>query len=387
MRTSPGRQDASRRRHYISDVSNNDPLIVNFCSGKSLETSATIGLLVNHHLTIVYNDIARHLQTKGFNVVWISPSRRWSRWLQRHGWSVDRILTLTDSAETTVDQPIEVVRAELAGLERGGELRIADILLMDRVLRRRHADDGYRFLASAQRVIREFLVEHKVDLCLGEATWAWEIVASMVCRQLGLRCLAFTTVRVPSDRFALFESVAHQIVAHREVTASDREWASNFLQDYRSRPRTPGYSRHPISALSFRKHWLREFCVGLLCGSLAAGDTTVPPLGARMRYRAVRAFNAAMLRAFPPFQRCADLPCDERYVLFCLHHQPEASIDVVAAAYSNQMATIERLTRSLPATHRLWIKEHGSAIGDRSRAWLRQVARLPGVRLIDSTLR
>jgi hypothetical protein len=90
-----------------------------------------------------------------------------------------------------------------------------------------------------------------------------------------------------------------------------------------------------------------------------------------------------MLRIFPPFQRCADLPCDERYVLFCLHHQPEASIDVVAAAYSNQMATIERLTRSLPAKHRLWVKEHGSAVGDRSRAWLRQVARLPGVRLID----
>jgi hypothetical protein len=90
-----------------------------------------------------------------------------------------------------------------------------------------------------------------------------------------------------------------------------------------------------------------------------------------------------MLRVFPPFQRCADLPCDERYVLFCLHHQPEASIDVVAAAYSNQMATIERLARCLPATHRLWVKEHGSAIGDRSRAWLRQIARLPGIRLID----
>ena len=37
----------------------------------------------------------------------------------------------------------------------------------------------------------------------------------------------------------------------------------------------------------------------------------------------------------------------------------------------------------MPATHKLWIKEHRGGISDRSLAWFRRIKRLPNVRVID----
>ena len=87
-----------------------------------------------------------------------------------------------------------------------------------------------------------------------------------------------------------------------------------------------------------------------------------------------------MSRHFSPFETS---PPNERYVLYPLHHQPESSVDVFGSLNSNQLALIDTVSRLLPVTHRLWVKEHKGAIGDRSLGWLRQVKALPNVRLID----
>jgi hypothetical protein len=195
--------------------------------------------------------------------------------------------------------------------------------------------------------------------------------------------LAFTTVRIPSDRFAFFDSATHQIVEHRVCGIADRAWASDFLTTYRARPQPPLYASGHPSALRFRSHWLEEAWLALTQPALNRDDLTIWPLRHRVARRLRLAANAAVLRLAPPFDRVRDLPPDQRFVLFCLHHQPEASIDVVAALHSNQAATIERLARLLPATHELWVKEHANGLGDRSRGWLAKLGRLPSVRLID----
>jgi hypothetical protein len=91
--------------------------------------------------------------------------------------------------------------------------------------------------------------------------------------------------------------------------------------------------------------------------------------------------NAAMMKLLDPFTTIAARG-EARYVLLCLHTQPEASIDVYASLHANQEHTIERLARLMPASHELWVKEHPTGVGDRSLAALRRLARLPGVRLI-----
>jgi hypothetical protein len=342
-----------------------------------------LAFLVNQHLTMPYADLAAGLERQGHTVFWISPSRRWSGWLAMRGWGADRMLTLPDLAAAWHTMPAASARRSLTALEPPAGPTAGNLILMDRVLRGLPSRIAQGFLAVAGEAIRNFLVDRDIAVCFGEATWAWEILTWMVCRQLGRRCLAFTTVRIPSDRFAFFDSAPHQIIEHRSWGATDRAWATGFLADYRARPQPPLYARGHPSALRFRAHWRDEAWLALTRPALNRDDFTIWPLRHRAARRLRLAINAAVLRLAPPFERVRDLPPDQRFVLFCLHHQPEASIDVVAALHSNQAVAIERLARLLPASRELWVKEHANGLGDRSRGWLARLGRLPGVRLID----
>ena len=97
----------------------------------------------------------------------------------------------------------------------------------------------------------------------------------------------------------------------------------------------------------------------LFRSDLDRDDETLWPLRARIHDRVRRAWNAFTYRVLHPYE---EAPRGEPYVLFCLHHQPEAAVDVYGALNSNQLAVIETLSRTLPATHRLWVKERAEML-------------------------
>jgi len=72
-----------------------------------------------------------------------------------------------------------------------------------------------------------------------------------------------------------------------------------------------------------------------------------------------------------------------RYAFFGLHMQPEASIDVFAHFFSNQLRVIELMSRSLPPTHTLLVKLHKSDVPNYSREHLARLSRFPGVELVS----
>jgi hypothetical protein len=54
--------------------------------------------------------------------------------------------------------------------------------------------------------------------------------------------------------------------------------------------------------------------------------------------------------------------------------------------HSDQAHLVERIARLLPSTHELWVKQHVDSLGDWSLGWLRNLGRLPNVRLLDPRL-
>jgi hypothetical protein len=81
-------------------------------------------------------------------------------------------------------------------------------------------------------------------------------------------------------------------------------------------------------------------------------------------------------------RRLVEKPLDGPYAFFGLHMQPEASIDVFAHFFSNQLRVIELIARSLPPTHILLVKLHKSDVPNYSRDFLARLARLPGVQVV-----
>jgi capsule polysaccharide export protein KpsC/LpsZ len=72
----------------------------------------------------------------------------------------------------------------------------------------------------------------------------------------------------------------------------------------------------------------------------------------------------------------------ERYVLYPIHFQPEASTLVQAPLYLDQAALIEDISKSLPVGYQLYVKEHVSNRGRRPLGFYERLRRTFGVRLL-----
>lgn len=343
----------------------------------------SICFVANKELTVPYSDIARHLADRGDDIVWLSPSTRWSRWLEAEGWPKGSILNLPDFASQWKSANLERAIASLTDLESDPPATIGNVILMCRNLRWRPKSFAYRYLAASRGPVEAFLRERGVEVVFGEGTWGFELLTWLISRRLGIPMLTPLTTRIPSDRFYFADPVSGDFFSSADATAEAREWAARFLDNWRNNPMPPAYSRKIRGYKLFRRRWLKELAIGLFRSDLDRDDHTLWPLRSRLHDRARRAFNAILYKLVRPYE-CPSKA--ERYVLFCLHHQPEAAIDVYAALNSNQEALIETLSRTLPATHALWVKEHLGALGDRAPVWYRRLSRLPGVRMIDPRL-
>lgn len=341
-----------------------------------------ICFLANKHLTRAYLALSEKISKDGHTIFWISPSRRWANWLIEQGVRPDRCLILPEFQSRWQSMPADQVCSILTALEQPDLPTIANILQMDRVLRQKSTGLALAYLATIAEAIGQFIQTNDIRCCFGESTWAWELVAWLACRRLGRKCLNFTMVRIPADRWGFFEPINHSILAWRPPQTADIEWATGFLAEWRNRPSRPSWFGSGPSALRFRRYWWEELRRRLRFPDENDGDMTLWPMKERVAFRSRLALNALGLRLSPPFEPVPTDP-NRKFALFCLHHQPEASIDVVGCYHSDQAHLITRLSRLLPASHELWVKEHPDALGDRSPAWLRQIAALPGVRLID----
>ena len=73
----------------------------------------------------------------------------------------------------------------------------------------------------------------------------------------------------------------------------------------------------------------------------------------------------------------------EKFFLFTLHVQPEASTDVLAPYFVDQISVIRQIALSLPPNYRLVVKEHVPAFGTRSGHFYRTIQGIPNVWLLS----
>jgi len=73
----------------------------------------------------------------------------------------------------------------------------------------------------------------------------------------------------------------------------------------------------------------------------------------------------------------------EKFIYFPLQFQPEATIDVMAPYFNNQLETARQLAMSMPGDYTLVVKEHPSMAGYRPPSYIEKIARTVNVKLID----
>ena len=73
---------------------------------------------------------------------------------------------------------------------------------------------------------------------------------------------------------------------------------------------------------------------------------------------------------------------DEKFVLFPLHFQPEATTLIYGKWYNNQLNLIECLVRAIPVGYKLYVKEHSYGYGNRHLQFYKDIKKFQNVRLI-----
>jgi hypothetical protein len=338
-----------------------------------------IAFIANKDLTVNFERIARYLRDGGEEILWLSPSRRWAKWLISKGWSADDILNIADYQSEWLSMGSKEARELAAPYELDPSLTIAHAIIMCRGLSRRPSELAETYLAVSLSKIDIFLQSRNIELVLGEGTWGFEIAAGMVCRKLKIPHLCPSSMRLPSDRFGFVDAITSALWDPFAPGDEERDAASAFLYKWRDTPRPPSYATGS-GYVAFESAWMSEAKQALFHAEDDRGDETLWPIGRRIKDRIARAWRSWRIASY---LKTDDRKSDHPYILICLQHQPEAAVDVFGGFNSDQKKLVEMIARLAPSRCEIIVREHRGAIGDRPASWYQQVGALPKVRFGD----
>ncbi len=157
----------------------------------------------------------------------------------------------------------------------------------------------------------------------------------------------------------------------------------------------PGGAKEPIYAthyLASLKKGLRysELLRSLLREAKTALGRRRNPRPDRPGFLAAAALQLRIRRQYRELQRRVQRQGDtlpERFVLYALHKEPEASTMVKAPEFNHQLAIIDLVARSLPSGYKLLVKESMVSLGFRTDGFYETLAAYPNVHLVMPDLR
>ena len=330
--------------------------------------------------------VARLLEKQGFEVHWISFRGYERAWLADNGVAPERIAdTLSGLGAGRFTGP--ELQQHLLRLENGAPPYVNDIILMDRLLKRRSDEFARMYLAHLDDVLTRYLQEHGIQFVSAGRDTALQIVCAKVCARLGIPSVVPTVVRMPDDRYGF--CVGHtesEFVKLRETGEADRTQARTFLKFFRETQPIPSIVFFEKRNNAFLRRIPRDI---RLFGSFFSrglrdrgNDFTRYSLSRLFRMYLRRRLNALHVRMAPVFEPPGERP----FVLYAYQMQPESSVDVLASYVSDQPALIKQIARALPASHELYVKPHPDHVGGVSRAELLALKQIPGVRLVSPFL-
>ncbi|MGB8329374.1 MAG: hypothetical protein WCE62_04540 [Polyangiales bacterium] len=169
------------------------------------------------------------------------------------------------------------------------------------------------------------------------------------------------------------------LIRKHGLTAEQRTEAHAFVRGFRDRPEQPtGMRTRARLPIADKEDVERLLQLGKRYMIDSRNPTLISPMRA-LRQRALRLSRNRISRSFDYFDRPVT---GERYVLYPVHFQPEASTLVQAPYYLDQAALIADISKSLPVGCQLYVKEHVSNRGRRPLDFYRQVRETFGVRLL-----
>ncbi|MEZ4792895.1 MAG: hypothetical protein R2783_05395 [Gelidibacter sp.] len=328
-----------------------------------------ICFVANYFKTDIFVAIAKTLDKHDINSYWIIPSGKQYKELGKT-FSKDRLLYIGKK---------EVLAT--TGRIMDHDLKIHELVYGDRVLREESKKWTFDYLLKLQPLFYDFIQKNHIHHIFGEITWAHELLAQRLVRQATeLKCQYYSTqtVRIPNGRFTFFtddfESQIEEVEPepkeqHPPIELAKPTYLAIMDQHIKNQSSTKGN-------LKKLKNFIFRTNQDFNDPTLYSNPYTL------FKIRTKEIWNRIAFKNFVSETTYDQLPKDKKFILFTLHKQPEASIDVCGRYYENQLQLITNIWRILPEGYIFLVKEHSNAIGDRGLKFYKTVKGLRNTILI-----
>ena len=338
----------------------------------------------------LFHQIAEHLKTRGVDAwsgfVW---GQHQKKAIENRGIAYDPLVVFTRDMlpKCDDDQPADL--DWLAKRERELGVSLQRMLAAERhLLANRTFDQIMRLAEVALREIAAVYDRARPDLAFSEDVSCFHsYVHFALARERGIPFWCIGTGRLPKRISVYSAGMQHNEryekrvaeISKRGLSADERSAAETYLASFRDRPARPtGMGTRAVKPSIGRLEVGRFRDAATKFFGDRDNPTAIPPFR-MIQSRVVRMARVAVADATGVFEKPV---AGEKYVLYPLHFQPEATTLVQAPLYVDQLALLRDIAASLPAGYRLYVKEHLSSRGRRPLAFYEAIRAIPSARLL-----
>lgn len=321
----------------------------------------------NFSKTYVFNAVAKVLKEKyGYEIFWIVVNQKYKTYLEEE-YKAANILYIHKGL------------SENGEPELVGEYKLNEIVYNDRFFSS-NIDEGLAFVKSAQKPLYEFIKKNSIRYIFGEVTWSHEILINRILkdhRELNCKFLNPNVVRLPNDRFTFYSDekeylepdprIDYASLDYPLIKLQKQEYIAAFNEIIKK-----SYSLN-VKLARAKRFFTKE--------NIEKNDPSLPY---KFTQRFVRGTKQEIFRSTYKWLDTINLKDIEGkdFVIYPLHVQPEASIDVMGRYYNDQFQNIINIWKLLPEKWLLIVKEHSAGIGDRPLSFYKKIAELKDVFII-----
>ena len=220
------------------------------------------------------------------------------------------------------------------------------------------------------------------------------LVSLSVAGKRGIPHLSLVPIRSSEARFVAFHNArdawdsvneVYESLKKRPLTEEERQYAGNYLAEFRQKGSKPFYMQFARQAFNVRWEFIEEFTIRMRRYYFEGWrKCKYDYITKHPCWYALRDGKRIVLSQIFKHLNIFDSVDGERpFLFFPLHLEPEASTLILAPYYVNQIATIENIAKAIPSGALLYVKEHISSFGRRPLSYYRRIKRISNVRLLS----
>lgn len=234
------------------------------------------------------------------------------------------------------------------------------------------------------REITRALEEKKPDFIIFETVDSIETtVLYWLAKKMGINVLYFDFPRI-KDAVLLTDSAFNQFEEVYQIFDSLCKGLRKSPHEERAKKVLFGFRETPSRYRYFVPDWNTPFFKRII-QNIACLWKTASGTGKHSDFfRYLQNRFIKLYRKAEGFEKVFEKPRDgEIFAYFPLQVEPEVATMVYAPFFTNQIAVIQNIAKSLPIRFKLYVKEHPDMLYRRPSSYYKAFKKLPNVRLID----